>query len=209
MSTALGLRERKKLKTRLALSEIAMELFARKGVDATTVEEICEQAEVSPSTFFRYFPTKEAAVFPAEERRIEVVEAELRSRPEGEPLHATIRRAVLALVDFDLENKKDFRGRLELMNREPAIAAYAMEVQRRSAERFTAIFADLLGVDPRTDLRPGLVVATAMAAVNSAWRAWACGEAGGDLRELIGCALDVLDEGLRAALAHQAGGGQP
>jgi AcrR family transcriptional regulator len=200
MTTDLGLRERKKLRTRLALSEIAMDLFARKGVDATTVEEICEQAEVSPSTFFRYFPTKEAAVFPAEERRIAVVEAELRSRSEGEPLHATIRRAVLALVEFDLENKKDFRGRVELMNREPAIAAYAMEVQSRSAQRFTAIFAELLGAEP-TDLLPGLVVATTMAAVNSAWKAWAYGEAGGDLRELVERALDVLDEGLGSALA--------
>ena len=200
MTAAVGLRERKKLKTRMALSEIAMDLFARKGVDATTVEEICEQAEVSPSTFFRYFPTKEAAVFPAEERRITVVEAELRSRPEGEPLHATIRRAVLALVDFDLENKKDFRGRLELMNREPAIAAYAMEVQGRSAERFTAICAELLGVD-RTDLLPGLVVATTRAAVTSAWKAWAYGVAGGDLPALVERALDVLDDGLRKALA--------
>jgi len=200
MTTSLGLRERKKLKTRLVLSEIAMDRFASKGVDATTVEEICEQAEVSPSTFFRYFPTKEAAVFPAEERRIAVVEAELRSRADGEPLHATIRRAVLALVEFDLENKKDFRGRLELMNREPAIAAYAMEVQSRSAERFTAICAELLGVEP-TDLLPGLVVATTMAAVTSAWKAWAYGEAGGDLRELVERALDVLDEGRRTALA--------
>jgi AcrR family transcriptional regulator len=200
MATGLGLRERKKLKTRLVLSEIAMERFASKGVDATTVEEICERAEVSPSTFFRYFPTKEAAVFPAEERRIAVVEAELRARPDGEPLHATIRRAVLALVEFDLENKKDFRGRLELMNREPAIAAYAMEVQRRSAERFTAICAELLGVEP-TDLLPGLVVATTMAAVTSAWKVWAYGEAEADLRELVERALDVLDEGRRTALA--------
>jgi hypothetical protein len=75
-----------------------------------------------------------------------------------------------------------------------------MEVQRRSAERFTAVCAELLGVQP-TDLLPGLVVASTMAAVNSAWKAWAYGEAGGDLRGLVEHALDVLDEGMREALA--------
>ena len=107
---------------------------------------------------------------------------------------------MLALVEFDLENKKDFRGRLELMSREPAMAAYAMEIQAASTERYTAICADLLGVEPRKDLLPGLVVDATVAAVNSAWGAWADGEAGGDLRELVERALDVLDDGLRAAL---------
>ena len=200
MSASLGLRDRKKLKTRRAISDIALELFASRGVDATTVEEICERAEVSPSTFFRYFPTKEAAAFPEEEPRIALVERELLSGRDGEPLHATIRRAVLALIEYDLENKKDFRGRLELMSREPALAAYAMKIQAASTERYTAICADLLGVDPRKDLLPGLVVNATVAAVNSAWGAWADGEAGGDLRELVERALDVLDDGLRAAL---------
>src|SRR5689334_25043117 len=106
MATELGLRERKKLRTRQALSDAALRLFAEKGFDATTVEEICEQAEVSPSTFFRYFETKEAAAFPDEEPRVRVVEDALRTRPDGEPLNATIRRAALALVDHDIESGK-------------------------------------------------------------------------------------------------------
>jgi AcrR family transcriptional regulator len=57
-----GLRERKKAKTRAAIQEQAMRLFRERGYEATTVEQIAEAAEVSPSTFFRYFPTKEAVV---------------------------------------------------------------------------------------------------------------------------------------------------
>jgi AcrR family transcriptional regulator len=57
-----GLRERKKAKTRAALQEHALRLFREQGYEATTVDEIAEAAEVSPSTFFRYFPTKEDVV---------------------------------------------------------------------------------------------------------------------------------------------------
>ncbi len=57
-----GLRERKKAKTRLAIREHAMALFKDQGYDRTTVEQIAAAAEVSPSTFFRYFPNKEDVV---------------------------------------------------------------------------------------------------------------------------------------------------
>lgn len=54
-----GLRERKKAKTRAAIQRHALQLFREQGYEATTVEQIAEAAEVSPSTFFRYFRTKE------------------------------------------------------------------------------------------------------------------------------------------------------
>lgn len=84
---ALGLRERKKAKTRAAIQEQALRLFRRHGYAATTVEKIAEAADVSQSTFFRYFPTKEdlllydrydapmLAAFAAQPPELSVVEA--------------------------------------------------------------------------------------------------------------------------------------
>ena len=61
-ATRPGLWERKKARTRAAIREHAFRLFREQGYDATTVDQIAEAAEVSPSTFFRYFPTKEDVV---------------------------------------------------------------------------------------------------------------------------------------------------
>ena len=192
----MGLRERKKQKTKRAVMDVALRLFAEKGFDATTVEEICAEAEISPSTFFRYFPAKEAAAFPDEEERIAVVEHVLHARPAGEPLHVAIRRAALTLVDHDLEAKGDFSARLELMGREPAILAYATQTQNAATETFTRTVADQLGLDPVVDLRPRLIVGAAFAAVNAAWTKWANDDGNGDLRALVDEAFDLMDAGL-------------
>lgn len=91
---AQGLRERKKAKTRAAIQRHALRLFREQGYETTTVEQIAAAAEVSPSTFFRYFPTKEDVVLydPFDPILLASIEAQ---PPELTPLEA-IRKAMLA-----------------------------------------------------------------------------------------------------------------
>jgi AcrR family transcriptional regulator len=92
-----GLRERKKARTRAAILREAFRLFRERGYTATTVEQIAEAAEISPATFFRYFPTKEHLV--TLDRFPPLVEA-LASQPPGAPvtvLRGAFRAAFAAL----------------------------------------------------------------------------------------------------------------
>jgi AcrR family transcriptional regulator len=79
----VGLRERKKQKTRETIINVALELFAEKGYEHTTIAEIAEAAEVSPRTIFAYFPSKEDILFCDMPEAYERFSRALRDRPEG------------------------------------------------------------------------------------------------------------------------------
>ncbi len=72
-----GLRERKKIRTRSTLIDVAVELCQRQGYDKTTVEQIAAAADVSPRTFSRYFPTKESVIAAAADDIDEIIAREL------------------------------------------------------------------------------------------------------------------------------------
>ena len=86
-SQAPGLRERKKIKTREAIRREALRLFETKGYAGTTVEQIAQAADVSPSTFFRYFSNKAALLIP-DQLMEPIIEAFLKAPPELSPVAA-------------------------------------------------------------------------------------------------------------------------
>jgi AcrR family transcriptional regulator len=105
VATELGLRERKKLRTRQLIADTARRLFAERGFEAVPVSEIAREAEVSEATVFNYFPTKEDLCYQRLEAFEEEMLASLRDRPPGESVLAafgrfvTIPRGLLAADD--------------------------------------------------------------------------------------------------------------
>jgi AcrR family transcriptional regulator len=110
-----GLRERKKAKTRATIQQEALRLFRERGYENTTVEQIADAAEVSPSTFFRYFHTKEDVVL------YDILDpaliAAFRAQPAGlsplRALRASFREVYTALSDEELAQQHE-RARLFL-----------------------------------------------------------------------------------------------
>ncbi len=105
----LGLRERKKARTRADIQARAMALFASQGYDATTVQQIAAAADVSESTFFRYFPTKADVVIWDDFDPL-IVEAFRRQPPELDAiaaLRAAIREAFTQLTPKQLDDQRE------------------------------------------------------------------------------------------------------
>src|SRR2546421_13120887 len=94
----LGLRERKKRRTRETIVAVATKLFVEQGYEATTTAQIAEAAEVSSSTFFKYFPTKADVVFSLFDAIIESADRRVLGRSAGE--QAT--EALVAWIAEDL-----------------------------------------------------------------------------------------------------------
>ncbi|MEW2130532.1 TetR family transcriptional regulator [Streptomyces sp. NPDC005435] len=190
----LGLRERKKIKTREAIRTATYGLIREQGYDATTVEQIAERAEVSPSTVFRYFPTKEDIVLTDEYDPLML--EELRARPADEPLIDSLRHVMRrALTASEAEDPEVLRLRTHLGARVPAVRSRMFESMSETGRLLRQALAERLGLDP-----DGLEVRVyAMSLIGGLMEAslyWAEGGCEGDLHALVERALDVLEQGL-------------
>ena len=143
----LGLRERKKIKTREAIRTATYALIKEQGYDATTIDQIAERAEVSPSTVFRYFPTKEDIVLTDEYDPILL--EELRSRPADEPWTDSIRYVMREAVRTGVEEDAEVaRLRTHLMVQVPAVRSRMMQSMSVTGRMLCTAIAERTGSDP-------------------------------------------------------------
>jgi len=191
-----GRRERKKERTRRELVDAAVRLFAERGFEETTVEDISNAADVSPRTFFRYFRTKEEVLFSDHPRTVEVLKRTLEERPEDERILRSVAAGMAAVARTFEEDPEAYLTRVRLDIQSPTVAASALHIQQDWARVIARFVAARLGVDPRRDLRPGLVSGAAVAAFRAAVTRWASGRGSEDAAALVDEAFQLLGSGL-------------
>jgi AcrR family transcriptional regulator len=165
MEATLGLRERKKQRTREAIVDAAFRLFAERGFDGTTIADIADAAEVAPRTFFSYFPSKDDVVFHDFEQKYELVASWLRDREPGTNTFDALRAGISSqLAELDPAHGREKRLRKRLIRENESLAAHADHLHGKFAELVGQAVADDLGDEP-TELRPRIVAAATTAAM--------------------------------------------
>jgi len=133
----LGLRDRKKIQTRMTIRNEAMRLIEENGYANTTVEQIAEAAEVSPSTFFRYFPSKEMALM-ANDLDLVTIRA-LEQQPADLPSLQAFRRALeITMATLSEDDWRFERARLRMVLSIPELKAAQFEEYRSTVAALTA-----------------------------------------------------------------------
>ncbi len=189
----LGLRERKKAKTRAAIQRHALRLFQEQGYEATTVEQIAAAAEISPSTFFRYFPTKEDVVL-YDDFDPQLYAAFAAQPPELSPVQA-MRRALnqlfASLPVAEIEQQWE-RGRLilsvpELRMRMLDQLAEAVQITAEMVAKRVGRDADEFGVRTYAGAMIGAMLAAMLGGIN---------EPKGNFFDLMDASLAYLEAGM-------------
>lgn len=162
-----GLRERNRARTRADIKAAALRLIAEQGYAATTVDQIAKAADVSPSTFFRYFPTKEDALLIDDYDPI-MIEAFHRQPPELpviEALRATIRDVFAQLSPEEAEQEAE---RIRIVLAVPELRDRLMGTLMTGMEMMAGLVAQRVGRspdDPDVRLFAGAISGVSMAAI--------------------------------------------
>ncbi|MET9124954.1 TetR family transcriptional regulator [Streptomyces sp. NPDC004528] len=192
-----GLRERKKMKTRIAIREATYRLIREQGYDATTVEQIAEAAEVSPSTVFRYFPAKEDIVLTDEYDAL--LEEELRARPLDEPWFDSLRHVLTKAIGLGTAEEPEVtRLRTRLMVEIPAVRSRMMESMSVTGRLLCRAIGERVGRDPDS-LEVRVFAMSLIGGLLETSLYWAEGGHQEDFAEVVERAVDVLEHGLPVA----------
>lgn len=161
-----GLRERKKARTRAELQSHALRLFRERGYADTTADDIAAAAEVSRSTFFRYFPTKEDVVMFDDVDPLMV--AAFAAQPPGTPLLTALRAALrTAFAGLAPDKRALEETRMDLARRVPEIQAALRSRGAFGIEQIAEGIAAAVGrdaADPDVQVFAGVVVGARLAA---------------------------------------------
>jgi AcrR family transcriptional regulator len=189
----MTLRDRKKIKLRNTILDVATRLFLSRGYDRTTLEQVCEEAETSLRTLLRYFPTKEDLALGREIAATQGFTAALAALDRKAPVIQFWReRVATGAGRMDL---KSLLKRLKMFDTAPAVSAKVLALQVEYEDLLADAFAREAGLDPDEDIYGRLLAGMLIAGHRAAARKWVASNGKLDLVELR---LEVVDW----ALAH-------
>jgi AcrR family transcriptional regulator len=194
MTTRPGLRERKKQAAMNRIQEKALDLFDEHGFPNVTIEEIAEAAEVSPSSIYRYFGTKEQLVL-WDELDVEFLDAAGDELSSGPPVQALRNALAEAMARFYEGNEALAQRKTRYAMEEPALRPALLE----ATEEFSRQVVEGLrrATDPPMDDFEAEVTAAAMVwAMMAASRHWHRTGYGAPLRDVLERALDIVERGI-------------
>jgi AcrR family transcriptional regulator len=197
----MGLRERKKQRTRNAIADAALRLFAERGYEETTISDITAAADVSPRTFFSYFPSKEDVVFAEMDERVADVRARLAGRPENETPLATFRRVAVELLQATAAEQGEYGAvQVSLIRERPSLQARALKRLIDAEDGFVEMLREICpGLD---EVSSATIVGAAFGGLRAAITH--CRAQGYDperTREAIDRALAIVENGLGSVAA--------
>jgi AcrR family transcriptional regulator len=150
----IGLRERKKLQTRTAIHEAALHLIDERGLEATTIEQICHAADVSTRTFFNYYPSKAAAALELASAAIEPeVEARFRAATGG------LVAALCDAIGGSTELGPSHATMKQLVIRRPELLTTMTQTLVERRGKFVALAAERASSQEQAELAVSLVLA--------------------------------------------------
>jgi AcrR family transcriptional regulator len=185
-----GLRERKKLKTRESIQREAMRLIEKQGYNRTTVEQIAAAVDISPSTFFNYFPSKEDVVL--YDAYDPIIGRLLLERPTDEPLGVAIRRVLEEMAGLFERDRDIILARARLWLEEPSLRARLWEELERGQVFMTGLIAQRSGRDA-DDFEIRVTVMVIIMAAMEAMREWVRHDGKGSFVTTVRRALDLVD----------------
>jgi AcrR family transcriptional regulator len=200
---SLGRRDRKRLETRNGLAAVALELFAERGFDAVTVNDIAERADVDPSTFYRHFGSKEAVVFSDLGGWVGRLGDAVRAQPAELPLLETMRASIKHLATMLLVDMDNERRRVELVESSPSVRAQGLAIREALIDGVALAIAERMDTDPTRDSRPHLLAASLILAANW-YRKYVVqtGDEPGSADEAVDHIMDLIQESV-AVFAEQ------
>jgi AcrR family transcriptional regulator len=193
-----GLRERKKLATRLAIHQAALQLVAERGLEHVAVDDIATRADVSPRTFFNYFPAKDDAVLGLDPEGAQRHVRALRDRPADESAIEALQAIAMAQAVEMAGETELWPLRLTVIDAHPTLVgrltAYFGEAERALAEAI----AERTGTRAGLDVYPTLLAGVAGVAMRTALHRWLATDFTASLPRLVDEAWDALRAGLPA-----------